>query len=323
MSISDMYNERDNPFKRLYLSNVVPNSDKEYFRYLPTSDYDRRWGICVTGLGHSSVPPFSKSYPVSVHPDYYQFHWDNGRVLEEYQALYVLRGGGEFESKTAGNIKVRPGSIMLLFPGEWHRYRPRHAVGWDEYWISFRGPYADDLVEHGFIAPDRPVLHTGIDDAVLHPYLAALDRVRAESIGAQQLIAAGVLEIIAAALAATRRRRVNSLAETVVREAKALLEQHTAKIVNMDQLAARFQLSDKHFRRLFKKHTGLSPYQYYQQIRIHRAKEMLLGTSLSVKEIASSLHFETPFHFSAVFKQHTGMSPSRWRSGATDTASRK
>jgi len=31
---------------------------------------------------------------------------------------------------------------MLLFPGEWHRYRPRRAVGWDECWISFRGPIA-------------------------------------------------------------------------------------------------------------------------------------------------------------------------------------
>ena len=123
----------------------------------------------MTGVGCTSVPPFSKSYPVSVHPDHYQFHWANGRVLQEYQTLYVLRGDGEFESKTAGNKKVLPGSIMLLFPGEWHRYRPRRAIGWDEYWISFRGRHIDDLVRHGFIARDQPVLHTGVDDAILHP----------------------------------------------------------------------------------------------------------------------------------------------------------
>jgi transcriptional regulator GlxA family with amidase domain len=49
--------------------------------------------------------------------------------------------------------------------------------------------------------------------------------------------------------------------------------------------------------------------------RIYRAKEMLLGTSLSVKEIATMLHFENPFHFSNVFKQKTGSSPSHWRRG--------
>ena len=298
----------------------MPISDTEYFRYLPVSDYDRQWGVYVTGVGCTRVPPFSKSYPVSVHPDHYQFHWENGRVLQEYQALYVLRGDGEFESKTAGNKKVLPGSIMLLFPGEWHRYRPRHAIGWDEHWISFRGRHVDDLVRHGFISRDQPVLHTGVDDAILHPYLTALDRVRLEPIGYQQLISVNVLEIVAAALAAVRRQRSNSRTEIIVREAKAFLEQHAAKIANMDQLAAQFQLSEKHFGRVFKEHTGLSPYQYYLQIRIHRAKEMLLGTTLSIKEIAASLHFETPFHFSAVFKKKTGMSPSRWRSGGIEPA---
>ena len=106
---------------------------------------------------------------------------------------------------------------------------------------------------------------------------------RTEPIGYQQLIAVSVLEILAAALAAVRRQRSNSRAEIVVREAKALLEQHAAKIVSMDRLAARFQLSEKHFRRVFKEHTGLSPYQYYLQVRIHRDKEMLLGTTLSIR----------------------------------------
>jgi AraC-like DNA-binding protein len=293
----------------------MPFSDTEFFRYLPISDHDRRWGVYVTGVGCTRVPPLSKSYPVSVHPDHYQFRWENGRVLQEYQALYVLDGDGEFESKTAGNKRVLPGSVMLVFPGEWHRYRPRHAVGWNEHWISFRGRHIDELVRNGFLSLDQPVLHTGLDDSILHPFLAAIGRVRAEPIGYQQMIAADVLEILAAALAAVRRQRSNSRVETVVREAKAMLEQQMAKIVTIDRLAAHFQLSEKHFRRVFKDHTGLSPYQYYLQIRVHRAKEMLLGTTLSIKEIAAALHFETPFHFSSVFKKKTGMSPSQWRNG--------
>jgi AraC-like DNA-binding protein len=293
----------------------MPDSDMEYFRYLPVGGLDKRWGVYVTGVGCTSVPPCSKSYPISAHPDHYQFHWENGRVLQEYQALYILRGDGEFESKTAGARKVLPGSLMIVFPGEWHRYRPRHAIGWDEYWLSFRGRHVDELVRHGFISPNKPVLHTGVDDAILHPYLTTLDRVRTEPIGYRQLIAVGVMEIFAAALAAMRRRRTNSRAETIVRQAKTLLEQPTAKTVSMDRLASELRLSEKHFRRIFKEHTGLSPYQYYLQIRIHRAKELLLGTTLSIKEIAAALHFETPFHFSAVFKKKTGMSPTQWRHG--------
>jgi AraC-like DNA-binding protein len=298
----------------------MPISDIEYFRYLPVSRYDRRWGTYVTGVGCTSVPPFSKSYPISVHPDHYQFHWGRGRILDEYQVLYIVRGDGEFESKGVGNEKVLPGSLMLLFPAQWHRYRPRLEVGWDEYWISFRGRHIDQLVRRGFFSPERPVLHTGVDDAILHPYLSALDRVRTEPIGYQQLISVNVLEILAAALAAMRRRRSSGRSATMVREAKALLEQNAANTASMEQLARHFQMSEKHFRRLFKAHTGLSPYQYYLQARIHRAKEMLLGTTLSIKEIASALHFENPFHFSKTFKAKAGMSPSQWRGGTSRSA---
>jgi AraC-like DNA-binding protein len=298
----------------------MPNLDNEYFRYLPVSEYDRQWGVYVTGLGHTCVPPFSTSYPVSVHPDYYQFRWDRGRVLQEYQALYVVRGDGEFESKAVVRRKVWPGSVMWLFPGEWHRYRPRKAIGWDEYWISFGGGQIEQLADRGFISPEQAVLDTGVDDAILRPYLAALDRVRTDPIGCQQLISVNVLEILAAALAALRRQRSSGRNETIVREAKALLEQNAAKATSMEKLAQHFQLSEKHFRRLFKSHTGLSPYQYYLQTRIHRAKEMLLGTTMSIKEIASALHFENPFHFSKAFKEKAGMSPSQWRGGTSRSA---
>jgi transcriptional regulator GlxA family with amidase domain len=103
--------------------------------------------------------------------------------------------------------------------------------------------------------------------------------------------------------------------ETIVREVKALLEQHAAKTASIQQLSARYQLSEKHFCRVFKRHTGLSPYQYYLHFRIHRAKEMLRDTALSIREIAKMLHFETSFHLSALFKKKTGMSPSQWRRG--------
>ena len=106
----------------------------------------------------------------------------------------------------------------------------------------------------------------------------------------------------------------------VASAALPLLDQHAAKLMSIKQLSGRFLLSEKHFRRLFKLHTGLSPYQYYLQSRIHRAKEMLLGTTMSIKEIAASLHFENAFHFSKAFKGKAGMSPSQWRGGTSKSA---
>ena len=287
----------------------------DFFRYSPLSDRDRQWGTYVSGVGSTQVPPFAASYPLSVHPDAYMYAWENGRVLHEYQALYIARGTGHFQSKPSGTVEVNGGSLMLVFPGVWHRYRPRRETGWDEFWASFGGEWIDHLVRQGFFSPDNPVLETGADETIQHACLDLLDRARSEPVGYQQLNAASVHEILAAALAAVRRRRHGGQAEDVVRRAKAALEAKVEGVLSIARLASSLGVSEEHLRRLFRAHTGMSPYQYYLELKIHRARQMLRETVLAVKQIARVLGFESPFHFSKAFKQRTGISPTQWRQG--------
>ena len=165
----------------------------------------------------------------------------------------------------------------------------------------------------GSNTPETPLLQTGLDDAILHPYLSLLDQTRAEPVGYQQLVAAGTMAILAAVLAAVRSQRNGGRMNALVRRAKLILEQRTEELLSMEKLAASLKLSPTHFHRIFKEQTGLSPYQYHLQSRINRAKEMLHGTNLSIKQIAATLSFENPYHFSKIFKKKTGMSPTRWR----------
>lgn len=292
----------------------MSNLPREFFRYLPVSDRDVQWDMYVTGAGSSGVPAESP-YPRSAHPDLYQFVAERGRILPEFQVLYITRGEGFFESEPTGKRDVTAGNVMLLFPGVWHRYRPSAQTGWDEYWVSYNGDYAKRLAERGFLSPQDPLLNTGLDDTILQPYLALLDRVRHEPPGYQQLIAANTMEILAAALAAVRTSRTGGRATAAIREAKIVLAQRTEEVVDMERLAGSLHMSYAHFRRLFKQQTGLSPYQYHLQLRINRAREMLHGTTLAVRQVAARLNFESPYHFSKIFKQKTGMSPSQWRGG--------
>ena len=307
-------NHRQSPFQAVPRGGVMSVLPQEFFRYLPVSERDMQWDLYVTGAGSSGVPPGSR-YPRSVHPDLYQYAWQRGRVLPEFQVLYVTRGEGLFDSRPSGKLEVATGSVLLLFPGVWHRYRPTRRTGWDEYWVSYNGDYARRLVERGFLSPEEPVLNTGLDDSILHPYLTLLDRVQLEPPGYQQLIAANTMEILAATLAAVQTSRTGGRAAAAVQEAKILLAQRTDQIVDMEKLASTLHMSYSHFRRLFKQQTGLSPYQYHLQLRTHRAREMLHGTNLSVRQIAARLNFPNPYHFSKIFKKKTGMSPSQWRRG--------
>ena len=63
--------------------------------YLTVGSQDERWGMVVTTVGYQFVPP-GGSYPLSRHPDGYDFKPQSGRVLGEYQMVYITRGDGYF-----------------------------------------------------------------------------------------------------------------------------------------------------------------------------------------------------------------------------------
>ncbi len=205
------------------------------------------------------------------------------------------------------------GNAFLLFPGVWHRYRPIAEAGWDEYWISFGGDYVARLVEQGFFSLVDPVLTTGSSDVILHAYLTFIDRLRSEPIGFERLLAASVMEILAGMLGAVHARSTDSRNLEGIRQAKLILEEDMTQVPAIEKLAAAVGMSTTHFHRVFRRQTGLSPYQYHLQLRINRAREMLSGSALTVKEISVALGFESAFHFSKIFKKKAGQSPHHFR----------
>ncbi len=81
----------------------------------------------------------------------------------------------------------------------------------------------------------------------------------------------------------------------------------------MEDLAHELGTSYSRFRHMFKQHTGLSPKAYMVELRIDKARNLLTSTSLSVKEVAYQLSFDTPYYFMRLFKNKTGMTPTQWR----------
>jgi len=72
-------------------------------------------------------------------------------------------------------------------------------------------------------------------------------------------------------------------------------------------------VSIAHFRKLFKKETGLSPVQYSLKSRLQKAAQMLVTTPLPVKEVAQQSGFNDIYYFSKLFKKYQGFSPRTYR----------
>jgi len=82
------------------------------------------------------------------------------------------------------------------------------------------------------------------------------------------------------------------------------------------ELARRVNLSPWHFAHLFKAETSISPKHYMRELKIRQAQDLLSGTFLSVKEIATKVGFGDRSHFSRDFKRFCGVNPSDFRAKA-------
>ena len=108
------------------------------FKYLIVNDMDQKYGLWVNTVGFQSIQPNSP-YPLKDHPTGYFFNAQKGRILREYQLVYITKGRGVFSSETTPEKQVCKGRLMVLFPGQWHTYYPYVQTGWNEYYIGFEG----------------------------------------------------------------------------------------------------------------------------------------------------------------------------------------
>ncbi|MFO7446673.1 MAG: AraC family transcriptional regulator [Ignavibacteriaceae bacterium] len=283
------------------------------FNYLTSTDTDKLWGLYITGCGCADIPPNSK-YPPTQHPDTYMFDWSNGRVLPEFQILYITHGEGIFETKKSGKKKVGAGSILLLFPGIWHRYQPSSKTGWKEYWISFNGSQPDIFMKNGILPENNPVLEIGLSETLISLYHQILELIESEKIGYKEIISTLTYQIIAQVNTLQNSKRfAGKEIENTIQKAKAYIADNIDSEIKFETLASELGIGYSWFRRMFRHYTGLAPTQYFLQLKLNKAKELVIGTSLSIKQISVMLGFESQYYFSKIFKKKTGMSPIQLR----------
>lgn len=283
-------------------------------KYMLASERDALWGLTVSTVGYEEIAP-GDPYPTKGHADGYYFHVEQGRILNEYQLLYNPEGEGWFESAHCEKTRLKAGDMFLLFPGEWHTYRPDPSRGWKSHWIGFKGKNMDDRVKAGFLSPEKPIYHIGYSNIIERLYKRAYEAAIEEAAYSQQEMAGIVNHLIGKMYSLERNIELskNQPQVDMVNKARLRIRESLESELSIQKLAEDLGVSYSNFRKLFKEYTGLSPAIYQQELRLLRAKELITTTDFSIKEIAYRLNFESPDYFSAKFKAKMGCKPSELR----------
>jgi AraC-like DNA-binding protein len=286
-------------------------SQGDFFNYPPINPTDEKWGIVCTTAGYQNVPPNSR-YPLSNHPTNYSSIL-SGRILDEYQLLYIIKGEGVFTSASYKKTNISTGTMILLFPGEWHSYHPNEKTGWSELWVGFKGFNMDFRVQNGFFNPKNPIFKIGISQLIITQYEEIFNNIELQKVGFQQLVSGMILSILGNVYYKNQNNSFsNNPITEKINEACKMFQNPTEEL-SPQQIAESLNVSYSWFRRVFKDYTGLSPNQYILQVKLNRSKELLINSFLSISEIAFQLGFESISQFSNFFRQKEKISPSNFR----------
>lgn len=289
--------------------------EKDILKYLTFTDEDVTWGGVVSFVETQDVGS-GESYPPGEHPKRYFFSPETGRVVDEFQLIYITSGCGRFRSKSFKEgclAHVSAGDMLVLFPGEWHTYYPEKEAGWKEYGIGFVGSVPSNFQNNGFLSPTKPILHIGVREEIIRLYDVAITVASEQKPFYQQLLFSLVNLIIGYSCFFDKNGSMSSTyMEKKINQAKLLIFDNL-KTVSPEFLAAKLDLGYTTFRKKFRELTGFPPAKYILEMRIMKAKELLTNTYMTVNEIAFGLGFDNIDYFYVVFKSKTGVTPMAYR----------
>ena len=253
-----------------------------------------------------------------LHPD---------RVTDYHDLLYIQEGGWEvWEDERC--YAMRPGDVLLLYPGRHHYGRVPCARGTRWIYLHFPRCRGDQfslqppdwkerdgdmrvLLPTFFSTGNDRHVRQLLQDAV-HYFWSSLrhNRQRARVVLSEVLI-----ELSAKAQSARNDGRASPI-DTAIRQIEAQPERSHS----IDQLAALARMSRRLFTRKFRAATGKPVRQYQLEHKLRIARSLLHhNPDMRAKEVAHILGFFDEFHFSKAFKAQTGVAPSVYRR----TAARK
>ena len=101
--------------------------------------------------------------------------------------------------------------------------------------------------------------------------------------------------------------------ERVISSITRYMQEHLSEEISLAVLADVFHLNPQYISQLFKNEIGVGFLAYLTNIRIEKAKKLLLSTALSVTDVASQSGYGDYRVFTKVFKKTEGVTPSQFR----------
>ncbi|MFZ2658425.1 MAG: AraC family transcriptional regulator [Victivallales bacterium] len=227
------------------------------------------------------------------------------RYFEFYCISHLIKGCGWYWVPGKSLEVFDEGKAALVSPRFIHCYSG-HNVNYVEDTVCFTGIIADCLFKTGVFKDG--IIEIGKARRLLPIIEKASDPSRNSQIQANIELQDLIVELYFENRIVKEKEKYPFL-KNLIEEIKV----SQGKWWTVSEMAEFCSLSEAQFRRVFYVHTGTSPKDYVDRLKIMQAAETLSNSTDSIANIAIQFGYSDPFHFSRRFKQITGLSPENYR----------
>ncbi|MHC4871707.1 MAG: AraC family transcriptional regulator [Planctomycetota bacterium] len=239
-------------------------------------------------------------------------------INKRCEMLRVCRGNMElfFEDRS---FKASAGDILFVPAGISHRDEFDMDDGLDIFYCSFNWDDAEEYFK--YIDNDKLLSLSQITQNRLNTMFDLLrsDLGRGSDID-RKISSVRVLEVFLVILReisysdseGEEESNYSSRRQKLLAEARNYVKRNYASPLSLDDIASKLDISTYYLSHIFSEESEFSYSAYLTNVRMEKARELLLDSKNNISEVAAKVGFESANYFTKVFKKNTGMSPKQY-----------
>jgi len=240
---------------------------------------------------------------------------ERARGADQHIFIFCIDGKGWCEIENR-KFQIKNNEFLIIPANFQHVYAADESDPWSIYWMHFKGinssAIANELYDR-LKKNNNQVEYNEKRIAVFNELFNNLERGAAKQNLAFISLSLGYFLSSFLYQECFTINETNQVKVNPVEQSISFMKQKTGTLLVLQELAEEANLSVSHYSYLFKQHTGYSPIDYFNHLKIQQACHWLQFTNLSINEISYRLGVDDVFYFSRLFKKTMGIPPRQYR----------
>ncbi|MBP1663180.1 MAG: AraC family transcriptional regulator [Bacteroidetes bacterium] len=282
------------------------------FKNVVIENNDINFGLSLNSIGFKSLLSNGNSVNANKVRDF-RYKYKKGKVSDEFKLIYITNGVGFICLENSIEIEISTGMILLIYPQQKYSYYHLIDIEWKEYFVRFEADNEYSQMIRRFFSADKLIIDIGLNEELVKLFNRGIDVVK-NGLKTSQVYLSGMLfYMLGLIISKSQNKTLEKKHLQQIEQSKIIFNENICSDLKIEDVAAKLNLSYTSFRMNFKKYTGVTPAKYFTGLKIEKAKQLLLETPYSIKEVSYILNFSTSEHFSTRFKKVTGIPPKDYR----------